>query len=407
MQMALYDGADDVPLPEAPETPENEVIIPEASVDSALKGKGQETAKDSKKKSKWSFLRRDSRDTTKRKAKNATATDLKSAAEQLKSPDAQPNEDGIVSDPEAKKEEEEMSALLDDLNLAAVNNRVFSVSKESKDLLHKFTLVLKDLMNGVPTAYNYLESLLTNSENQLQRSYSHMPPFLQKLIEQLPEKMTESIGPEVLAAAAEKHGVKSKYAQPAASTASKMGLKVKVPSLKDLVTKPGAVAGILKAIMNFLKLRFPAFLGLNVLYSLGLFVLMLLFWYCHKRGREVRLEKEKLLAESESTSLNDEREEVILTPTTHAETEHAESSTIDDQPATNLSTSAPTEQVEAEEPVSTTEDGYAKGGSLAIAMEMEKREKAKREREKARPEKEEKKGEKQSEKSTEPELVPA
>ena len=83
--------------------------------------------------------------------------------------------------------------------------------------------------------------------------------------------MTKSIGPEMLAAAAEKHGINSKYANMAAKGASKAGLKVSVPSLKDLVTKPGAVAGMLKAIMNFLKLRFPAFLGMNVLYSLALF----------------------------------------------------------------------------------------------------------------------------------------
>lgn len=131
--------------------------------------------------------------------------------------------------------------------------------------------MFKDLVNGVPTAYDDLESLLTNSENQLQRSYAHLPPFLQKLIEQLPSKMTKSIGPEMLAAAAEKQGIKSKHLQQGASAAEKMGLKMKVPSLKDLVTKPGAVAGMLRAIMNFLKLRFPAFLGMNVLYSLALF----------------------------------------------------------------------------------------------------------------------------------------
>lgn len=42
-------------------------------------------------------------------------------------------------------------------------------------------------------------------------------------------------------------------------------------SLKDLVTKPGAVVSLLKAIMNALKLRWPAFMGTNVLLSLGLF----------------------------------------------------------------------------------------------------------------------------------------
>ena len=135
----------------------------------------------------------------------------------------------------------------------------------------RFKLVLKDLVNGVPTAYGDLESLLTNSENQMQRSFEHLPSPLQKLVKQLPSKMTQSVGPEVLAAAAEKQGLHSKYTDQAAHAAEKMGLKVRVPTLKDLVTKPGAVAGMLKAIMNFLKLRFPAFLGMNVLYSLALF----------------------------------------------------------------------------------------------------------------------------------------
>lgn len=75
----------------------------------------------------------------------------------------------------------------------------------------------------------------------------------------------------MLAAAAEKQGLKSKYMSQGAGIAEKMGMKVKVPSLKDLVTKPGAIAGMLRAIMNFLKLRFPAFLGMNVLWSLALF----------------------------------------------------------------------------------------------------------------------------------------
>lgn len=57
----------------------------------------------------------------------------------------------------------------------------------------------------------------------------------------------------------------------ATGIAQKMGVKVRVPNLKDLVTKPGAVAGLLRSIMNFLKLRFPAFAGMNVLWSLALF----------------------------------------------------------------------------------------------------------------------------------------
>ena len=266
-QLALYNGAQNIPLPDVPDTPDD---IKATGIGNEEEVKLKQKVKEGKRPIKWSFLRRDSRD-TKRRTKEATATDLHNVAEALKSPGAEPNEDGIVTDREARKEEEEMATVLEQLNLAAVNNRVFSISKESQELLRKFTLVLKDLMNGVPTAYDDLESLLTNSEHQLQRSYSHLPSFLQKLIEQLPSKMTQSIGPEILAAAAEKQGLKSEYLNQATNVASKMGMKVKVPSLKDLVTKPGAIAGMLRAIMNFLKLRFPAFLGMNVLWSLALF----------------------------------------------------------------------------------------------------------------------------------------
>ena len=125
-QMILYEGA-----PSTPETQDN--------LESDLAGTQPQssetpTGKEHKSKSKWSFLRRDSRD-SKRKA---TASGLMSAAENVKSPDAQPNENGVVSDPEAQKEEAEMTGVLEQLNLAAVDNRVFSVSKESRELLQKY-----------------------------------------------------------------------------------------------------------------------------------------------------------------------------------------------------------------------------------------------------------------------------
>lgn len=37
-------------------------------------------------------------------------------------------------------------------------------------------------------------------------------------------------------------------------------------------------------------------------------VLLFVFWYCHKRGREVRLEKERLLTEQEVAQLEAEYE---------------------------------------------------------------------------------------------------
>ncbi|KAL8871249.1 MAG: hypothetical protein Q9174_002879 [Haloplaca sp. 1 TL-2023] len=137
-QIVLFDGAQNIPLPSAPETPADEIAtaIENERPQTPETVKGKEKQKD-KRPFKWSFLRRDSRD-SKRKAKNDTATDLEAVAATLKSPNAQPNEDQIVSDPEAKKEEEEMTAIMDELNLAAVNNKVFSISDESKDLLHKY-----------------------------------------------------------------------------------------------------------------------------------------------------------------------------------------------------------------------------------------------------------------------------
>ena len=58
--------------------------------------------------------------------------------------------------------------------------------------------------------------------------------------------------------------------------------------------------------MTFLRTRFPAFAGVNVLWSLALFVLLIMFWYCYKRGKEVRLEKERELTEQEVQELEKE-----------------------------------------------------------------------------------------------------
>ena len=132
-QIALYDGSQNIPLPDVPDTPEDVLTTAESDSRDMDSSKG---AHKEGKKSRWSFLRRDSRD-VKRKNKRATATGLMSAAENMKAADAQPNEDHLVSDPEATKEEEEMASVLEDLNLAAVNNRVFSVSKESQELMRK------------------------------------------------------------------------------------------------------------------------------------------------------------------------------------------------------------------------------------------------------------------------------
>lgn len=258
-QIALMAGAQNIPLPETP----GEVAEEPTMIDELAK-----TGKEEKKKSSWSWLRRDSRDANRK----ATAAGLEAAAKGLRSAEATANEDEIVDDPDAKKEEEDMTIVLERLNLAAVNNRVFSISDETQQLLQQFNQIFKDLINGVPSAYDDLESLLTNGDRQLQKTFSSLPGFLQKLIEQLPMRMTQGFAPEIMAAAAEraeKSGVNMENVGKATAAAKKFGFKT--PSLKDLIGKPGAIAGMMRSVMTYLRARFPAFMGMNVLWSLALF----------------------------------------------------------------------------------------------------------------------------------------
>ena len=142
-QLILFE-AKGTPLPEAPDTPiaRTPIILSEDDEDkSPVNKQGEESVKSPKKRTKWSFLQRDSRD-NKRRSQVAAATNLMSAAEGLKTPDTQPNEEGNVSDKEAQNEAQEMSDVLEQLNLAAVNNRAFSMSKESQELLRKYDVYL-------------------------------------------------------------------------------------------------------------------------------------------------------------------------------------------------------------------------------------------------------------------------
>lgn len=137
--------------------------------------------------------------------------------------------------------------------------------------MDEFTQILKDIVNGVPTAYDDLEELLTSKEKQLSKMYGSMPPFLQTLVKSLPAKMTTSIAPELLAAASEKPSVNAAGTSSSHET-KKKSKKSHIPSVKTLVSEKGAVATMLRSILNFLKLRFPAFVtGTNVLMSLAVF----------------------------------------------------------------------------------------------------------------------------------------
>ena len=101
-------------------------------------------------------------------------------------------------------------------------------------------------------------------------------------------------------------------------------------------------------------------------------MLLFVFWYCHKRGKEVRLEKERRLTEKEVAALDDDAPTSSTGP-----------------PMTTAPIGAPIEQVEegmreAEamelEQEQEQEQGgrgqYAEDGSLAQELRREEREKA-------------------------------
>jgi hypothetical protein len=264
-QEALMDGADKVALPMSPSEPSKE---PSAKGKEKAKGPGLDRKKtvmsyfspvvDRFKKSEKAKAPKDKTDQLSEQDKAKMADDLHAAAETAKAENQ-------------KKEDKELTDILDQLNLSAVNNRVFSFSKESEELLGKFTLVLKDIINGAPTAYNDLEKLFTDYDNQLKKMYGGLPPFLQNMVKSLPAKLTATLGPELLAASAEKPGFDAKTAG-GSKTKSKRSLLPTVPSLKSLVTAQGAVATALRSIVNFLKFRFPMMAtGTNLIMSLAVF----------------------------------------------------------------------------------------------------------------------------------------
>jgi len=220
------------------------------------------------------------------------------------------NEDGTVNEEATKeKQEKEVSVLLDNLSLSNINNRVFSFSAESQKYYDRFTQVLKDTLNGAPTAYEDMDKLMKDAGPTLEKHFNSMPPFVQTLVKSLPAKLGATLGPELMAAASEKPGndLKAKMESTNKSDASAgssepradQKKKRKIPGLKTLTSSNGVVASILRNIVTFLQTRFPFLVSTtNVVMSLAVFILMFVFWYSHKRGKEVRLARES--AESQA-----------------------------------------------------------------------------------------------------------
>lgn len=177
-----------------------------------------------------------------------------------------PDED-VVTPKEAEREKNDLGRVLDRLNLSAKNNKVVSLGSDSSELLGKFTQVFKDLANGVPTAYDDLTKLIEDRDGTIAKGFDKLPSSLQKLVTQLPDKITGSLGPEILATAAKSQGLKAAGGEGFKDTAK----NILMPhNLAELVTKPGAIAGMLRAIVEALKARWPAFLGMNVIWSVAL-----------------------------------------------------------------------------------------------------------------------------------------
>ncbi|CUS13325.1 unnamed protein product [Tuber aestivum] len=217
-----------------------------------------------------------------------------------------------VREEEKNEEEDELRRVLDGLNLAAEGGRAFSISPATAQLLDRFTQILKDLANGVPTAYNDLVELLESSSKTLEETFNSLPSFLQKMIKTFPKKMQANSMPDLLRTAAPAAPITAAGAEKLSS----------IPNLREIVTKPGLLMGMLKSVINLLKTRFPMALGgANLAISMGLFgehidlsqlgveggrgradgsviVVLFVLWYCHKRGREERLERERLAAEA-------------------------------------------------------------------------------------------------------------
>ena len=95
-----------------------------------------------------------------------------------------------------------------------------------------------------------------------------------------------------------------------------------------------------------------------------------MFWYCHKRGREVRLEKERLLTEAELEALNKDNNDNAASSSTITTSPPAKTSAPDGAPIDEVRTGLHSEAQEEEAP-------YAPGGSLGRELNREEEEEEK------------------------------
>ncbi|KAG9126652.1 hypothetical protein FRC07_002624 [Ceratobasidium sp. 392] len=220
-------------------------------------------------------------------------------------------------EPELTKEQRDLAEVLDSLDMQAGTQGMAFTTPVNRVLLHRFTQILKDIVNGVPTAYNDLIEFLDASSVHLSQEWNSLPSTFQKLIRSLPLGIPPDVFAAMTAAAAApavgEPSATSTTAGPSAPKPSGFASKLNPISMftktnpqtgaksrtlpgpsqiKEFLGTGGGIATLLRSILTFLRTRFPMLAGTSVLMSMGLSILMLLLWYCHKRGREVRLENE-------------------------------------------------------------------------------------------------------------------
>lgn len=186
----------------------------------------------------------------------------------------QPENAEGVPPKEVEREKKDLKRVLDRLNLSArssnsSNKAVASASDadaDSSDLLQRFTQVFRDLVSGVPTAYDDLTKLMEDRDGTISKLFDKLPSSLKQLVTQMPDKLTTTLAPELLAAAAEAQGIN--VGQGGMKGAAKRMLMGK--NLANLIKTPGAIVGMLRAIVEVLKSRWPAFIGMNVIWSVAL-----------------------------------------------------------------------------------------------------------------------------------------
>ncbi|EGS21942.1 uncharacterized protein CTHT_0038160 [Thermochaetoides thermophila DSM 1495] len=205
-----------------------------------------------------------------------------------------------TTEDEADREWADLNRVLARLDLspetkAKAKAKKDKASAELKELVRQFVLVLKDIMRGAPTAVDDLIKLFDGRNDAFRRGFEKLPPGMQNIVTKLPKKMAESFGSEVLSAA------KDAAVKEIGKEGTKGVKELLLPkSLGDLTLTPAVVQAMLRAIVNALKLRWPAVVGTSALWSTAVVLLLFVLWYCWKRGKEEREKEERERAEDQA-----------------------------------------------------------------------------------------------------------